>query len=110
MVRDAQQRRRAADRNHGRREQMVDELQQQRRGARFVELLVESFAQLEQSARSLDRILGLLMDSAEEESNPFAPAASLADGEQMIVVLVAVPLEVRAQVQKRLGQQSRCAE
>jgi predicted methyltransferase MtxX (methanogen marker protein 4) len=62
--------------------------------------------ELHQPNRSLFGITGLLSHAAEKELDPGCKAALLAGGEEMVVILRPVLLEIGGQVEQRLRQRS----
>ena len=76
-----------------------------RSSAGLVEQLVaELVLQLDQADRALLGVASLLTDTTKEEGDPWHEVAALAGDQQVVVVLAAVLLEERGEVQQRPGQ------
>ena len=71
---------------------------------RRTDSLVKLLAQPVQSLCTPDGIVGLNLDGAQKEDEPFLPLVLLADREQPALVLLAVLVEVGAEVKERLGK------
>jgi hypothetical protein len=86
-------------------EQPLDDLQHRDRRTDGVRLSLERFLQIKESVRAGHGILRLLLDGRQEESDPVSPSPRHAHGEEEIVVLPPVLLEVRGDVEERLRDQ-----
>jgi hypothetical protein len=61
--------------------------------------------QILKTLRAAARVGCLCQDAAQEERNPVRPSAPLADREQEVIVLRAIPLEEGAEVEERSRKQ-----
>src|SRR5690349_3773439 len=84
---------RAAVGQEWRSEQLVDQLDEQRRRARGLELRVQLAAKLLQPNDPCAGVAGLQGYTGEKEMDPLVPPAFARDGEQQLVVVATMALE-----------------